>query len=102
MIQTFKTVDEHIASEANMRSTLVLVPVALAVLSATHVFQRLIKPADRRTRRTETEWSRLVTAIADPELHAVIAFCLIGLLLTLNLILRFPDLGAIIEQYNKF
>jgi uncharacterized membrane protein YdfJ with MMPL/SSD domain len=100
LIQAFKTMDEHIASEANMRSTLVLVPVALAVLSATHMLQRLIEP--RRTRTTETEWSRLMTVIANPELHAVIAFCLIGLLLTLNLILRFPDLGAIIEQYNKF
>ena len=92
----------HTASEAHMRSTLVLVPVALPVLSATHVLQRLIKPADRQTRRTETEWSRLVTVIANPELHAVVAFCLIGLLLTLNLILRFPDFGAIIEQYNQF
>ena len=85
-----------------MRSTLVLVPVAFAVLSASHVLQRLIRPADRRTRRTETEWSRLVTVIADPDLHAVIAFCLIGFLLTLNFILRFPELGAIIEQYNQF
>jgi uncharacterized membrane protein YdfJ with MMPL/SSD domain len=85
-----------------MRSTLVLVPVAFAVLSASHVLQRLIRPADRRTRRTETEWSRLVTVIADPDLHAVVAYCLMGLLLTLNLILRFPDLGAIIEQYNQF
>ena len=85
-----------------MRSTLVLVPIVFAVLSASHVLQRLIRPADRRTRRTETEWSRLVTVIADPDLHAVIAYCLMGLLLTLNLILRFPDLGAIIEQYNQF
>jgi hypothetical protein len=87
-----------------MRSTLVLVlvPVALAILSATHVLQSQIKPANRRTQRAETEWSRLVTVTADPDLHAVVAFCLIGLLLTLNLILRFPDFGAVIEQYNQF
>jgi hypothetical protein len=85
-----------------MRITLTRVPVIRTVLSATHVLQRLIKPANRRTRRTETEWSRLVMVISTPELDAVIAFCLIGLLLTLNLILRFPDFGAVIEQYNQF
>jgi len=29
-------------------------------------------------------------------------FCAIGLLVTLNLILRFPELGVIIAQYNQF
>jgi hypothetical protein len=89
-----------------MRSTLVLVlvlvPVAFAVLSATRAVQLLIGPANRRTQRTETEWSQLVMAITNPDLHAVIAFCLIGLLISLNLILRFPDFGAVIEQYNQF
>jgi hypothetical protein len=42
------------------------------------------------------------TAIANPDLHAIVSFCLIGLLLAINLILRFPDFGAIIEQYNQF
>jgi hypothetical protein len=36
------------------------------------------------------------------DLNAVVVFCLIGLLLALNLILRFPDFGAVIEQYNQF
>ena len=92
----------HIAGEANMRSTLILAPVALAVLSATHVLQWLFKSANCRTQGTETEWSQLVTAIANPDLHAVVAFCLIGFLVALNLILRFPDFGAVIEQYNQF
>ena len=83
-----------------MRIILVLVPVTLAAL-ATNIFQSLIKPTDRRMLRTETE-SQLATGIANPELHAVIAFCLVGILLTLNFILRFPDFGAIIEQYNQF
>ena len=73
-----------------MRSTLILVPAALAALSATHVLQRLIKPADRRTRGSETEWLRFVAAIADPELHAVVAYCLIGLLLTSHFNSLFP------------
>jgi uncharacterized membrane protein YdfJ with MMPL/SSD domain len=90
------------ASEANMRGTLFLVPLAFAVLSAIRVLRSLIKPANLRTQKTETEWSRLVTAIANPDLHAVVAFCLIGLLLTLNLILRFPSFGAVIEQSNQF
>jgi hypothetical protein len=32
----------------------------------------------------------------------VAAFSIIGLLLTLNVMLRFPDWGAIISQYNQF
>jgi hypothetical protein len=40
--------------------------------------------------------------IADPGLQAVVAFSLIGLLLALNLMFRFPDFGAVITQYNQF
>jgi hypothetical protein len=32
----------------------------------------------------------------------VVAFSLIGLLVTLNVILHFPDWGAVIAQYNQF
>jgi hypothetical protein len=46
-------------------------------------------------------WSWLVAA-RDSEITAVAIFCAIGLLVTLNLILRFPDLGAIIAQYNQY
>jgi hypothetical protein len=45
---------------------------------------------------------RLVTAVSDPDLVTVAAFSAIGLLTAINLILRFPDVGAIIEQYNQF
>lgn len=85
-----------------MRSTLILVPATLAVLSATRLLHLLNNPTNRQTEKTGTEWSRLVTAIANPDLHAVVAFCLIGFLLALNLILRFPDFGAVIEQFNQF
>jgi hypothetical protein len=47
-------------------------------------------------------WLQAVAAIMTPDLSAVIAFCLIGFLLTLNLMLRFPNLGAVIAQYNQF
>jgi hypothetical protein len=45
---------------------------------------------------------RFVAALANPDLLAVVAFCLIGLLVALNLILRFPAFGAVIDQYNQF
>jgi hypothetical protein len=38
----------------------------------------------------------------DSGFWSVAAFCAIGLLVTLNVILRFPELGAIIAQYNLF
>jgi hypothetical protein len=47
-------------------------------------------------------WSWLVASIRDPSLIAITVFCLIGLLAFLNVILRFPDLGAFIAQYNQF
>ncbi len=58
--------------------------------------------ANHRTHGIETVWSRVVTVVANPNLLAIVAFCLIGLLLSLNLILRFPDFGAVIEQANQF
>ncbi len=47
-------------------------------------------------------WRRTVAAIASPDLLAIVAFCVIGFLLALNFILRFPDFGAVIQQYNQF
>ena len=44
-----------------------------------------------------SSWRQVV---ADPALPAVAAFSLIGLLLALNLMFRFPDIGAVIAQYN--
>ena len=45
---------------------------------------------------------RILSAVTNPDLQAVVAFCLIGLLLTLNVMFRFPELGAIITRYNQF
>jgi uncharacterized membrane protein YdfJ with MMPL/SSD domain len=84
-----------------MRSVLILVPVTLAALAAIHGLSPA-KRASRQNQWTETLWSRFVIAITNPDLVAVVAFCLVGLLLSLNLILRFPDFGAVIEQYNQF
>jgi hypothetical protein len=54
------------------------------------------------TKSASESWHRLYAAVTDPDLQIVAAFCLIGLLLTLNLIFRFPDMGAVIAQYNQF
>lgn len=64
--------------------------------------QPLAKPKVRDVEATERWWRGFNAAIANPDLLAVIAFCLIGLLLALNLIVRFPDFGAVIDQYNQF
>jgi hypothetical protein len=57
------------------------------------------KIADRDIDPPERAWSELIT---DPDLKAVVAFSLIGLLVALNLMFRFPDFGALIAQYNQF
>jgi len=85
-----------------MFNALILVPTVLAALSFTLALQSPTKPTSRRTQTTETIRAQLITVITDLNLQAAVAFCLIGFLLTLYFILRFPDLGALIEQYNQF
>jgi hypothetical protein len=41
----------------------------------------------------ETFWSSALTIASNRELHAVVAFAVIGLLLTINVVLRYPDFG---------
>jgi hypothetical protein len=36
------------------------------------------------------------------ELLSVVAFCVLGLSITVSVMLRFPALGALIESYNLF
>ena len=50
----------------------------------------------------EEPWQRILIAATNSDLQLVVAFSLIGLLLTLNVMFRFPDLGALIAQYNQF
>jgi hypothetical protein len=56
--------------------------------------------AKRGAEQRRRPW--IVAAIENPDFVAVVAFCLIGLLVAFNLILRFPVFGAVIEQYNQF
>jgi hypothetical protein len=63
--------------------------------------QPLGKPA-RRGKAAKTAWYRHITMIIDPDLVMVIVFCAIGLLVTANVVLRFPDFGAMVEQLEQF
>lgn len=42
------------------------------------------------------------TQHGNTDLPGMIAFSLIGLLLALNVMLRFPEIGALVTQYNRF
>jgi len=59
-------------------------------------------PTELRAKKAKPEWSWSAKAHVDPDLIATVQFCLIGLLTTLIVMLSFPDLGALIEQYNLF
>jgi hypothetical protein len=43
-----------------------------------------------------------IPADVEYEFLTIAILCLVGLLVTLNLIMRFPDLGAVIAEYNQF
>jgi len=46
-------------------------------------------------------WFRLVTVVFDSELQTGVAFCVIGILLTLIVALLFPDFGELIAEMNS-
>ena len=64
--------------------------------------QPLEKSKGRHVDETPSQWPRLFAIFTNPDLPTIIAFCLLGLLLTFSLILRYPDFGAVIERYNQF
>jgi hypothetical protein len=55
---------------------------------------------DNRISKWVLPWLSAITS--DPDLLAIALFCVIGLLIALNLMFRFPDYGALFEQYNQF
>jgi hypothetical protein len=59
-------------------------------------------PTELRAKKAKPEWSWPAKAHIDSDLIATVQFCAIGLLITLIFMLSFPNLGAIIEQYNQF
>jgi hypothetical protein len=52
--------------------------------------------------RKTSSLSRFVARINEPNLIATVLFSAIGLLITAIVMLRFPNLGAIIAQYDQF
>ena len=44
----------------------------------------------------------IMSAEKERELLQIVTFCLVGLLVTFGMMIRFPDLGAIIAEYNQF
>jgi hypothetical protein len=77
-----------------MRYLLVLLlPLAVAVTrSFAFGIQWPNSEDGRPTISAETEYQALV----------IVILCLTGLLATLGLMIRFPDLGALIADYNQF
>jgi hypothetical protein len=50
----------------------------------------------------ETFWSSALTIVSHRDLQAVAAFALIGLLLTINVVLRYPDFGQAFAELAIF
>jgi hypothetical protein len=62
---------------------------------------RSTKPSVRGYDNAKPAGGWLRSAMADPNLFIIIAFCAIGLLVTLNLMFRFPDFGMAVEQFSQ-
>jgi hypothetical protein len=43
-----------------------------------------------------------VAAVLDPEIQTIVAVCIIGILVTLDMALRFPDFGELVADLNCF
>jgi hypothetical protein len=59
-------------------------------------------PQARAARPASTTRDRSTVVINSSDLPIIIAVCLAGLLLTLNFMMRYPDVGELIQQYNLF
>jgi hypothetical protein len=66
------------------------------ILAATRSFTLGIQSSTRLRSRP------IIPAETECEVLTVVTFCLIGLLVAFNLMVRFPDLGMVIAEYNQF
>ena len=64
--------------------------------------QTLEKSKGHHADEAQSQWPEFLAIFSNTDLPMVVAFCLLGLLITLSVIQRFPDFGAVIEQYNQF
>ena len=56
----------------------------------------------KATRPASTARHSFLAAINSSDLPIIVAICLAGLFLTLNFMMRYPDVGGLIQQYNMF
>lgn len=61
----------------------------------------LISPPSPPGTAKTVEQERLATA-TNRDVNTIVALCAVGLLILLNVMLRYPDLGSVIERYNRF
>jgi hypothetical protein len=71
-------------------------------LPMTHDAPHAIKSSIRGHDNVKSAGDWLRVATADPNLFIILAFCAIGLLVTLNLMFRLPDFGVSVEQLTQF
>jgi len=55
-----------------------------------------------RLSAAEIAWSRIWTTVTHPDLRVIVAFCTIGYLIAINLIIRFPDFGDTVAALAIF
>ncbi len=72
-----------------------LVPTLPFILAATRSLALGIQSLSGEIRTT-------ISAETEYELLKIVTLCLLGLLVTLSLIIRFPDFGAVFVEYNQF
>ena len=51
---------------------------------------------------SEKIWSNCFAIISNRDLHFVVGFCIAGFLLTVNVVLRFPDFGQTFAALQVF
>jgi hypothetical protein len=51
---------------------------------------------------SEKIWSKCFAIISNRDLHFVVGFCAAGFLLTVNMVLRFPDFGQTFAALQVF
>jgi hypothetical protein len=89
------------ASGSTAEKRPIVTPVTAEERKLVHCGWALMEGTHAMTNQAITTASQSKTSMVR-EWWPVVAFSLIGLLVTLNVILHFPEWGAVIAQYNQF
>jgi hypothetical protein len=54
------------------------------------------------THDAKSSWHKVVAEMTDPVFIAIVIFCAIGLLITVNVALRFPGFVAVMGQFQQY